>query len=91
MTHTDSREVPDSIRVEQSYLGKGATRRTVWAVRAYRVIGTTEVRETLGTYGAEATARERATAWRMGLARCVTECGPGSCSTDPCRLLGQLT
>lgn len=50
----------NTLKVEKTYVGKGAGRRTVWAVREYRMIGDIEVRETLGTYADEATAIARA-------------------------------
>lgn len=46
----------NSIRIDKTYRGKGPSRRTVWAVREYYMIGATEVRETLGTYATEAEA-----------------------------------
>jgi len=48
------------VRVVKTYLGKGRSRRTVWAVREYRVIGVVEIHEQLGTYADEATATARA-------------------------------
>ena len=48
-----SEAMTTSRRVVKTYLGKGRSRRTVWAVREYI---TEDVYETIGTYADQATA-----------------------------------